>query len=110
MNRHRRLDMLTERLQTRHGEIGPLTLFLVEADAEHPVDTRVLWGGHAPEFAYDPVLGAPARPPGGHHKIILEAGMEVCRGVAMSRLRLKRIEQAVTNVTSKTAELPRHGR
>lgn len=77
MNRRRRLDKLTERLQARRGETGPLTLFLVEADAEHPVGTRILWGGRAREIAYDPTQGWPALPPGGPHKIILGPELEV---------------------------------
>jgi hypothetical protein len=77
MNRRRRLDKLTERLQTRHGETGPLTLFLVEADAKHSVGTRVIWNGRAREIAYDPAHGALALPPGGPHTIILGAVMEV---------------------------------
>lgn len=77
MSRHRRLDKLIERLQARHGETGPLTLFLVEADAEHPVGTRVIWGGRAREIAYDPAQGWPALPPGGPHKIILGPELEV---------------------------------
>lgn len=76
MNR-RRLDKLIARLQARHGEIGPLTLFLVEVDVEHPVGTRILWGGRAREITYDPAGGWPALPPGGPHTIILGPELEV---------------------------------
>jgi hypothetical protein len=75
-NRHR-LDRLRKRLQACHGETGPLTLFLVEADAEHPVGTRILWNGRAREIAYDPAQGWQALPPGGPHKIILGPEFEV---------------------------------
>jgi hypothetical protein len=77
MNRRRRLDKLIARLQARHGETGPLTLFLVEANAEHPVGTRILWNGVAREIAYDPARAAPALPPGGPHKIILGPELDV---------------------------------
>jgi hypothetical protein len=77
MNRHRRLDKMVERHQACHGETSPLTLFLVEADAEHPVGTRVIWGGRGREIVYDPTQGEPALPPGGPHKIVLGPELEV---------------------------------
>ncbi len=77
MRNRGRLDKLIARLQARHDATGPLTIFLVEADAEHPVGTRVIWGGRAREIAYDPARGKPLLPPGGPHQVILGAEMEV---------------------------------
>jgi hypothetical protein len=77
MNHRHRLDKLIERLRARRGETGPLTIFLIEANAEHPVGTRVIWGGRAREIAYDPELGEPALPAGGPHKIILGPEFDV---------------------------------
>ena len=71
MRNRQRLDKLIERLRSRSGETGPLTIFLVETDTDHPVGTRVIWGGRAREIAYDPAQSEPSLPRGGPHKIIL---------------------------------------
>ncbi len=72
-----RLQKIADRLRARHGATGPLTIFLVETDADHPVGTRVIWGGRAREIAYDPAMGEPALPPGGPHMVILGPEFEV---------------------------------
>lgn len=77
MRNRARLQRLIDQVRARCGETGPLTIFLVEADAEHPVGTRVIWGGRAREIAYDPTQGWPALPPGGPHKIILGPEFDV---------------------------------
>jgi hypothetical protein len=53
--------MMVERLQARHGKTGPLTLFLVENDAEHAVGT------HDPQWACEVIAfnskqGEPPQP------------------------------------------------
>jgi hypothetical protein len=58
-------------LRARSGETGPLTIYLVEADADHPIGTRVIWGSRAREITYDPAMGGPAFPPSGPHMIIV---------------------------------------
>ena len=53
-------------------DTGPLTVFLCEADADHPTGRRTGWGGAALELTTDPAAGPPALP-SGEHKLILNA-------------------------------------
>jgi hypothetical protein len=77
MNHNARLQRLVKRLQDHQPEHPHLTLFLVECSPDHPVGIRSLWNGVAREICFDPANGAPELPPGGPHKIILGAGVEV---------------------------------
>lgn len=72
MNIRSRVARLTRRTAADRSA-GPLTVFLGPAAAAHPPGRRAVWDGAGVEIVYDPATGPPQLPPGGPHKLVLNA-------------------------------------